>query len=611
MNFKIINMNKDISNTLLSLSAIIALSACSTNDDYKTRNNDIKEEKQVYIDKGGLKGRVLLDTYIKNANVCFDKNKNAKCDKNEVQEKTFEGGKFSFSKEVSVKNKDNILISEIIDNEKRLLLSANQNESNLNELIISGFSTLIVNEQMFNPYVDFDKNKSLSYLLDNVSILSNEYFTNLDYIKNSNSEIIKISGNIRKSLILSFNNEKPFSGIASYVDELSKKNKFVLTNIPKLEQKRLDQSFYLKDLNLEQSWDKSHSDEQIIGASASSSKIISYSKWHNKLTILDISKKDEKAKILQNDKYLDVLGARDQVDAITGASEQELKKVEISSSGNKIYSLVTKYDSDSKNIGIGIYSSSLNPKLTNVQFASKSISSNDYFNYPRIKDMKLSKDNTILIAGGDDKKILKFAANDLSNELLNVSVQYRVKKLEISDDNKYVFVSFSSRNNNVFAIYDANLNLVSEIKIEDYYKHDSGVESHISSIAIKNKNELYLSIEGSNKILNINISDKNSIIVINEINTSANITSIKMSKDSKYLIASLYSKQVNIIDINEDNKIANLTLSTNILNAFDLEDNKFAIAYGRNINYFKLFDGVIILSPLEKQQWSNTHRKKQ
>ena len=43
---------------------------------------------------------------------------------------------------------------------------------------------------------------------------------------------------------------------------------------------------------------------------------------------------------------------------------------------------------------------------------------------------------------------------------------------------------------------------------------------------------------------------------------------------------------------------------------FDLEDKKFAITYGRNINYFKLVDGVNILSPLEKQQLYNAHRKK-
>ncbi|NQY22013.1 MAG: hypothetical protein HRT40_12040, partial [Campylobacteraceae bacterium] len=445
MNFKRMNINKNISKTLLSLSAIIALSACSTNDDYKASNNDINEERQVYIDKGGLKGRVILSSYIQNANVCFDKNKNARCDKNEVQEKTSEGGKFSFSKEVSDKNKDNILISEIIDNGKNILLSANQDESNSTELIISGFSTFLVNEQLFNPYVDFDKNKSLSYLLSNVSILSNEYFVNSDYIMNNNDEMIKISENIRKSLILSFNKEKPFNGIASYIDALSKQESFLLSNIPPSEQKRLDQNFYLKALNLEQSWDKLYEDEKSIGASSSSSKIISYSKWHNKLTILDVSNTEEKAKILENDKYLDVIGGKDYVDAITGASEQELNKVEISSDGNKIYSLVGKYERDSEDIGVGIYSSSLDPKLTNVQFASKSISSSDYFNYPRIKDIKLSKDNTILLAGGDDKKIFKFAVNDLSNELLSVSVKYRVKKLEISYDNKYIFVSHSSR----------------------------------------------------------------------------------------------------------------------------------------------------------------------
>ena len=170
----------------LSFSAVIFLSACG--DEYQTKSNSTSKKVQSsYIKKDGLSGRVLGVNYIKNAKVCFDINSNGKCDENETIERSYEYGKYSFTKNTTYLGRYSNLIAEI-NNEYILISIKNSNN------IISPYTTIVVNEKMFNPYTKNDTYTAISDLLVNSSLFKENLLKGEDYIK-SNPNSIDINTN--------------------------------------------------------------------------------------------------------------------------------------------------------------------------------------------------------------------------------------------------------------------------------------------------------------------------------------------------------------------------------------------------------------------------------
>lgn len=600
---------------LLSICAVMALVGCGSSSDYKVDSNilpenEIEEVQEGFVDNGGLTGRVISSSYEEGSKVCFDLNKDGLCNTSEPSQLTFEGGKFSFEKEVSDLYTDEILLAEINktitsaavgDTEISYVLSANQSNTSEDSINITPFTTILVNEQTYNPYTINSKAESLTYLSTNITGMNESLLTGEDYVSADTTNVISKATNLTSAYSQSYslNKTAPYLSIATVVDEVVKSDDFNVTISALNVQENFVNTLTLEDSNQSITWDKLYDDETTLGSAYSSdnSKVVVNSMWNNKLTVLDTSDKTKAATVRDNQQFLYVSGGKDVIDTTTGATEQELDKVKLSSDGNTVYSLIIEAEST---IGTGIYKTDISTSVPDTSYASV-VEGSTYYSEDDITDIVLSTDDSILVAARDGKEILIFDTSDLTSPTKTIVTTKKVKIIEISEDKKYIFAGLSKRKGYSIAIYDASSGeLLSELLTEDTPNH----------ICIKDENELFFSIKDESMIRNIDITDKTSIVEKDSISTSAAILNLNILKDDdkKYLISSL-NTQVSVYDLEDSSNIATLNLSLSVKNAFKVDSNKIAVVHNRSMDYLTLKESEIgTISDEAKTTWNTTHR---
>lgn len=583
---------KNIPIKLSPLYAALILSGCMGNDEYKANSNILPEnetsEEAVYVARDGLTGKVIARDYVVGAKVCFDANKNGICNSAEASENTFSEGKFSFTQETTEANNGVPLIAEVkVDGDISYVLSSNQVSID-NEQIISPFTTLVLNEQFYNPYLDGSSAEAITYLSTTKSLTSEVVLNGKNYLSPVDAEIKAKAVNLVLAYAQAYALEKtdPFKTIANVVDEVVKNGGFNNITVSSLVaqdrvihddgQGAVTKVLKLENANVKLDIVRSYKEETSIGATfdSTSNKIIAYSKWHNKLSVLDTSDPTVIPTNSSEDFYLNVPGgehATITVDGVSGVSEQKLDKVVVSDNGSTIYSMVKKADSSSKDKGVGIYSSDISSGVPSREFARET-NSKYYYNYPEITDIFLSKDSSKLIASGDDSRILIFNADDLANPVV-IGTDKRPKSIAISDDNAYVFAGVSKNFANPpkeLSIYNANTkNLVGS-----WHSTDSDFDYPVN-ILTKGSGELFVSVDKGNKIYHLNIEDKNNIAEIKTYQASEKIKKISLTEDKKHLIVALQKKQVEVFSLESD-QVKNISFSDNVTAAFNFskDDNE-------------------------------------
>ncbi len=609
---------KNLAKRIVPLCSVLLLSACATEtkDEFRAQSNLIPENpgRPDFVDKGGLTGRVITDKYIAGAVVCFDENKNGFCDLSEAREESFENGAFSFSKAISDTKQNTTLIAQISitipDNSadsgtstQKIVLSANQVDSNQPQMI-TPFTTLVVNEQLYNPYANANQTDAISYLAG-TNLVGKPLLEGEDYIASNNATAVANATHLVDAFTQAFSIKEsdPFFAIANVVDKVVKTKNLEISLDSLNPQNRLDQNLSLTDLDRTTSWVKLDDDETGMGSRFAKDvkKVVSYSKWHNKLTILDSSNVNVAPIILDSDKFLFVDDIRDAVDANTGASEQELTQLKVTNDGNTIYSMLTKYKDDSKNIGVGAYISDISSStIPTTIFATESNLSH-FYHYEDITDIALSPDNTIFGVSGNDKKIILFDAGNLSSPTHDISSSKRVKSITISQDNSLVFAGLSKKFDNSLGIFSVlTKDLLGEFSLD----------KHPTVILQINENEIFVASNDDNKIFHLDISDKSNIKQVALLTATEKVKDLSLSNDGQYLISTLSLKQVNAFDLTNTSKVAAITLDDVVVSAFDVNENTIAITYGTNISYFNLIESDSSnLTDIEKQAWENEHRK--
>lgn len=596
-------MNKNFSNIVLSLSAILALSACGTNDDYRVSDNSKVGDNKKNTEQKGLSGFVLSNKALENSIVCFDTNKNGICDKTEDFTTTNKEGKFSFTKAIKDKNKEALLLAQIKDNSRdnisiKYILSAKQVSTN--EQNITPYTTLVVNEDRYNLRVKQGKITSNKYLSSKFSDLNDELLNGSDYLSNSNA--VKNANDLIQAYKQAYelSSNEPFLGIATVVDEIIKNKKYNV-NINSIDSQEIKTSgveedkFTLSKLsNQKFSWEKSDEDQVTLGSTYSKDKFINYSKWHNRLIVLDTSKKDTAPTLIENKKYLNVNGSRHTVDSKTGASEQPLKKVLISNDSKTIYSLVNKYEDSSSNKGVGIYKLGFNTATSGVEFASVT-SQDSFFADSELTDITLSSDGNKLFASSNDKKIYLFNSGLANPQVISTSKKSR--SLTLSNDGKYLFTGLYARKNNSFAIYDIQTkSLLGEYKLD--YTPVKIVQSYDNTVFVSNENE--------NKVYQLDISNKANITLKNTFSTVNNIKNITLSKD--YLVVSTENKKVSVFDISDNKRKVTINLDSIVNNAYELTSKKIAVNTDYTLQYYSLTDVKASIGDNIVITWEQTHR---
>ena len=309
-------------------------------------------------------------------------------------------------------------------------------------------------------------------------------------------------------------------------------------------------SFRHQDRNL--SWQKNDLDEQTQGLAFSASTAVIYSKWDNRLQIVDPSTKT----VSSDKRYLDVEGNRyssgetPRVDDISGASEQILEKVFLNESASSVYSLLVKYGDESKDIGIGIYADDIGNGIPDARFARRGNSSANYYNYPKIKDMALSHNGTQLVAVGDDRKIRIFDANSL-NAPSEIDTGKKMRSVNFSMDDKHVFTGMGGLSSYIQIYNLASKEKVAELKTKETPK---------AIVEIPEQNKIIVIFNDSNKIRIYDISDISNLVQSKLLIINGKAKSIAISPDKKTFAIVATGKQVNLfsIDGSENPKVIHL-----------------------------------------------------
>ncbi len=609
---------------LTPICAALALAGCDlANDDYAASRN-IFPSNQVfdpanYVEKDGVTGKVLAGNYVVGATVCFDANKDGICNSNEPSERSYNGGKYSFAKSVSDQFPDDFLIAQVkgaTTNDESYLLTANR--ATTGNTHISPFTTLVVNEQLYNPYLGGDYQESINYLIDplnGVPVVEAE-LKGEDYSADSTQQLKASQLTTSYAAAYALQQNVPLDTIANVVDEVVKASNVSVTVTSIVAQERVARGLSITDLSLGLSWTTSHNDELIIGATVDSTgdKVIAYSKWHNGLNILDTSNQTASPTQTSASNFLNVIGDRHHVDTSTGASEQELSKVVSSSDGSSIYSMVQKaYENTTGDIGVGIYSSSISTTVPTTIFASV-VTGTNYYPYPAITDISLSEDNTQLIAAGNNNRVLLFDSTNLTSPTLSITTSDKIRSVAITLDKQFILAGAYKKFGHYLSIYDATTG----VEITHHLLNNTSAD-YPKNILVLNDNEIFVLLNGSNTIYHYNIADKQNISLVNTFTASNQVNKITLSADKQYLIAVQSLKKVSIFDINHTDKIASVSLLGDAVEAFEIAAGKLAIVSSKStgatsandakIGYYEVIDlGGVAITNAEKLAWKLDHR---
>ncbi|MCJ8326504.1 MAG: hypothetical protein MJK08_05315 [Campylobacterales bacterium] len=581
MHSKILINKKYLQRLTLSFAAIAFLTSCGEEYQSKT-NSTTKNIQNSFIKKDGLSGQVIAKSYIINAKVCFDVNSNGKCDNNEASEKTYKDGKFSFSKGDTYLGRYSNLLAEI-NNE--YILSSSKNTNN----IISPYTTIVVNEKIFNPYANNDTYTAISDLLENSTLFTESLLKGENYIA-SNPNTLDINTNnlvnsLKKSYLVNKNNN--LNTIANLVDELIKTNNFIVNINSLKEHKRYDNLYKLENSGKILDIDSQDGNQRAISIEVDSNRTIVRSKWNNRLTLLDSN--DNSKLMVKN--YLD--GNRG--DGSSGASEKIITKLLLNFDQSSLYSIINDNQKSQSTHGLGLYKSNIS-KNSFDSLKYNSFENKNYFFHASFSDMVLNNANNKILLSSKENKIFIFDSSDFSMPLSIININSPSSSVAYSLDDKYFFTG----NNTSVNIYSSTTNQI--IKTHNFSKR-------IKKLLTINEKELLIIFNDSKEIKILDISNLNTTVVRSKL-FEQDIDNISISPDKKNLsISFVKSKNIKSLLISKLSVSSSITLAKNI-NDFKFINNTKLIAISDFKAYYLNLNGDgLEPSSSEKTIWRNSYRK--
>lgn len=288
-------------------------------------------------------------------------------------------------------------------------------------------------------------------------------------------------------------------------------------------------------------WQKKHSDEQVEGLVLASQNALIYSKWDNRLIIVDMDTKS----IIKDELFLDITGGRyvsgetTVTDAQTGASEQVLLKMLSEQSGTKVFSMLGKDDHAKVEIGIGIYSDTIVSDVPDGRFGRRNTSDVDYYHYPKIEDMALSHSGTTLAACGDDRKILIFDANVLNAPQV-IDTGKKMRSVSFSANDEYIFAGSGGLSGLIRIYNTTSKEILSEIKVK---------ETPRAIVELENTNKIIVIFNGSSIVRIYDIADVANPKLDKTLVINGNAISISTSPDNKLFAIAGTGNNVNLFSI--------------------------------------------------------------
>ncbi len=519
-----------------------------------------------YQDKGGVTGQVFANAYWQQAQVCFDINLNGQCDEvSEPVEQTFEQGKFSFS--------DNAAVQESVANNVPLLAISQQAENSLialyapspesstysegNPVNITLFTTLVANEIRYNPYhlanVE-SAQQALALITANIATLTGQ-----DYIDQADPEIITESQLIYASLqqgqTLAVHSH--YLASAAVIDKFYQDNSLEVTintdDINNQSELSAVLSATLSDTSV--GWGLDHAEEISVDIHSVDNLAVIGSKYHNRLIIVDIG--TAIPEWLSSNLFADSPVERDEVDAMTGATEQVLSQVKMTPDKSNVIVAIEKYVKDSENIGVGVYRANLSDpyQVPNKRFAS--LTNNDnYYAAAKLKDIALSSDGSTLALVGDDRKLTLLNSADFSS-IAQIDVIDKARSVSLNNANNIAYVGLLGNQKGV-AIVD----IATEEKVAFI---DTGENYPDKVMAFPQSNKLLVHSYQSDALSIYDTNTPSTPTLLMTLAATDQIKNFTISADEKMVLVSLLGGRLELYSIDND---------VRLLKAFETEKNQ-------------------------------------
>lgn len=432
------------------------LSCGSSDGDKAGPADDPGEPGQTqYEFKGGATGRAIGSSYWVGADVCFDINKNGICDSGiEPVEKSYAQGQYSFTPEATslgIAANALVLATNASGNGEVYALRAPTPQLGIDQdHNVTVYTTLVVSETLFNPHtlnsVDLARSSlsNGSLIFGNAGLLSGE-----DYLLVSEPDTGNQVAAIQQSMASaqSLDISKHAKSVAAVVDAMYQQASYqVEVTVDAVDQQSLFGVMINGSLSPNSlSWSTDHDDESSVAIDTAQNIAIVGSQYHNRLIVIDLNNANPEVLSLNEFASLDV--ERDEIDAVTGASEQSLTEVSITPDSLEVVVAVSKYKDSSAGRGVGVYKANLSDpnRISYRKFGTDTEATSDFFPFPELNDMSLSSDGSTIGLAGEDKTVVVLNTLDLTEKrIFELGAKARAITLNSTGDIAYVSV-FGSR----------------------------------------------------------------------------------------------------------------------------------------------------------------------
>ncbi len=571
-----------------------------------------------YQNKGGVTGQVLSRTYWSQAQVCFDINRNGQCDpSSEPVEQTFSQGRFSFANtaivQESIADKVPLLaINQHADTDLIALYAPSPEIASYDEdkpANITLFTTLVANEIRYNPYhINKLVSAQQSLALDIATI---ETLEGRDYITNEDAEISaqseRLFTSLRQGQQLAIHNH--YLATAAVVDKIYQENSLdtMITAQDILKQNELTAVFSGDLSSTSVDWELAHEDEISVDIHSVDNLAVIGSKYHNRLTVVDIS--TVVPQWISSHFFADSPVERHQIDAMTGATEQVLSHVTMTPDKNSVIVAIEKYVKDSENIGVGVYRAHLSDpySIPNQRFAAAEVNTN-YFPSAKLKDITLSNDGLTLALVGDDRKLTLLNSDDFSVKS-QINVKDKARSVSLNSTNNMAYVGLLGNPKGVAIIDLASEENIAFIDTQAHYPD--------KLVAFPQSNKLVVHTYQSNML---NIFDTNTPSVPKLLMTLAATDKIKhfaLSSNEKMILVALLGGRLELYNIENNVRLIkaftteknNQGVNKTIKSITFSSDNKALINIENALQTLSIIERTVTQwTEKEKQEWFENHR---
>lgn len=604
-------------------SALEGVTNCASENraglDVPEEQPETPEPQAGYESKGGVTGRVLGAEYWTQGEICFDINRNGDCDSaSEPVEKLWENGQFSFSAEPignAIENSIPLLALSKAGSTVPVALYASAPGSTTEaNVFVTPFTTLVESETRFNPNVLSDADAARTALSAGEPAIGNlAALEGSDYLADGDTQAATDAATIATSLAQAQNlvPDKHSPATASVVDRMYQTGGLAVT----ITQANIDAQEPLGDtINATLTvptldWPLGHEEEVSVSLDVRSNLAVVGAQYYNRLIVVDTSGASPVR--LTSGLFANSPGERDEIDAVTGATEQVLRQLELTPDAVNAIVGVEKYKKTSGDRGVGLYRANLSqPSVVPAKrFGEDETNTADFFAFPDLNGFALAADGSRIVLAGEDKQLVALATQTFSTDQ-TITFSSKVRAVAIDSTGRHAFA----------ALFGARTGLVTvDLSTGDetgFLATGSQYPEKITTF--ENDTRLAFYLRKGKTLFIYDISNPASPQLINQFESSEKIKAFAFSKTGKLALVGVVGGLVELYALEG---------GARLIKAFETE--KDGEGAGKPVNDLAFIGDTRALlsirnglqqleievtppkewSEADRQQWFDTHRK--